>query len=163
MPRIVQAALVLLSCTLFATEVFAQSGQVTNPVPLTAPSINTTTTTCQINCDTVAMDLPEFLRPGHRLDPDSRSRIDGDDRYLQSQLHDAAACVQATLLKAHCSERRRTTDAPWPDQRSCVRRFIAWSHTASRSSSKTSLASCGVVNQNPCASSPSSWPGAQPA
>jgi len=55
MPRIVQAALVLLSCTLFATEVFAQSGQVTNPVPLTAPSINTTTTTCQINCDTVAM------------------------------------------------------------------------------------------------------------
>jgi hypothetical protein len=53
MPRIVQAALVLLSCALFATEVFAQSGQVTNPVPLTAPSVNTTTTTCQINCDQV--------------------------------------------------------------------------------------------------------------
>jgi hypothetical protein len=55
MPRIVQVALVLLSCALFATEVFGQAGQVTNPVPLTAPSINTTTTTCQINCDTVAM------------------------------------------------------------------------------------------------------------
>src|SRR5215471_7657422 len=48
-------------------------------------------------------------------------------------------------------------------QRSCVRRFMALSQTSSRSSSKRSLASCGVVNQKPCASSPSSWPGAQPA
>ena len=53
MPRIVQAALVLLSCTLFATEVFAQSGQVTNPVPLTAPSINTTTTTFLLESDSI--------------------------------------------------------------------------------------------------------------
>jgi hypothetical protein len=57
-------------------------------------------------------DLPEFLRSIHRLDPDSSSGIHRDERHLQSQLHDAAASVQATLLKAHRSERRRMTDAP---------------------------------------------------
>src|SRR5262249_53556859 len=34
-------------------------------------------------------------------------------------------------------------------QRSCVRRFMASSQTSPRSSSNTSLASCGVVNQKP--------------
>jgi hypothetical protein len=34
MTRIVLAALVLLSCTVFGTEVSAQAGQVTNPPPL---------------------------------------------------------------------------------------------------------------------------------
>ena len=55
MTRIVLAALGLLSCAVFATEVSAQANQVINPVPLNAPTINTTTTTCQINCDTLAM------------------------------------------------------------------------------------------------------------
>jgi hypothetical protein len=36
-------------------QVFAQANQTVNPVPLTPPSVNTTTTTCQINCDTQAM------------------------------------------------------------------------------------------------------------
>ena len=55
MTRIVLAALVLLNCTAFATEVFAQASQTVNPVPITPPTINTTTTTCQVNCDTQAM------------------------------------------------------------------------------------------------------------
>jgi hypothetical protein len=56
MTRIVLAALVLLNCAAFGTEVFAQAGQTVNPVPITPPTLNTTTTTCQINCDTVAMN-----------------------------------------------------------------------------------------------------------
>jgi hypothetical protein len=55
MTRIVLAALALLICATFATEVFAQAGQTINPVPLTPPSINTTTTTCQTSCDVQAM------------------------------------------------------------------------------------------------------------
>src|SRR5258708_5578651 len=55
MTRIVLAALALLICATFGTEVFAQASQTVTPVPLTPPSINTTTTTCQINCDTQAM------------------------------------------------------------------------------------------------------------
>ena len=63
MTRIVLAALVLLNCTAVATEVFAQAGQVTNPVPLTPPSVNTTTTTCQVNCDTQAMNCQNSCLP----------------------------------------------------------------------------------------------------
>jgi hypothetical protein len=55
MRRIVLAALVLLNCAAFGTELFAQANQTVNPVPLTPPSVNTATTTCQINCDTQAM------------------------------------------------------------------------------------------------------------
>ncbi len=55
MRRIVLAALVLLNCAAFGTELFAQANQTVNPVPLTPPSVNTVTTTCQINCDTQAM------------------------------------------------------------------------------------------------------------
>jgi hypothetical protein len=56
MTRIVLAALVLLNCAAFGTEVFAQAGQTVNPVPITPPTLNLTTTTCQINCDTLAMN-----------------------------------------------------------------------------------------------------------
>ena len=63
MTRIVLAALVVLSCTAFATEVFAQAGQTVNPVPITPPTLNTTTLTCQINCDTVAMTCQNSCIP----------------------------------------------------------------------------------------------------
>ena len=63
MTRIMLAVLVLLNCTAFATEVFAQSNQVTNPVPLTPPTVNTTTTTCQVNCDTQAMNCQNSCIP----------------------------------------------------------------------------------------------------
>jgi hypothetical protein len=55
MRRIVLVAVVLLSCASFGTELFAQANQTVNPVPITPPTLNTTTTTCQINCDTQAM------------------------------------------------------------------------------------------------------------
>ena len=55
MTRVVLAALVLLSCTVFATELSAQAGQTINPVPLTPPSVNTATSTCQTGCDVQAM------------------------------------------------------------------------------------------------------------
>jgi hypothetical protein len=63
MTRIVLAALVLLNCTTFASEVFAQAGQTVNPVPITPPTINTTTLTCQINCDTQAMNCQNSCVP----------------------------------------------------------------------------------------------------
>jgi hypothetical protein len=55
MTRLVLAALVLLDCASFPTKLFAQTSQTAPPVPLTAPFVNTTTLTCQINCDTQAM------------------------------------------------------------------------------------------------------------
>jgi hypothetical protein len=55
MRRILLAAVVLLNCASFGTELFAQANQTVNPVPITPPTLNTTTTTCQINCDTQAM------------------------------------------------------------------------------------------------------------
>src|SRR6266481_522566 len=55
MRRIVLAALVLLNCAAFGTELFAQANQTVNPVPITPPTLNTTTTTCQTTCDTQAM------------------------------------------------------------------------------------------------------------
>ena len=63
MTRIVLAALVVLNCTAFATEVFAQAGQTVNPVPITPPTLNTTTLTCQINCDTLAMTCQNSCIP----------------------------------------------------------------------------------------------------
>ena len=63
MTRIVLAALVLLNCTAVATELFAQANQVINPVPLTPPTVNTTTTTCQVNCDTQAMNCQNACIP----------------------------------------------------------------------------------------------------
>src|SRR6266481_2225054 len=55
MRRIVLAALVLLNCASFGTELFAQASQTVTPVPITPPTLNTTTTTCQTTCDTQAM------------------------------------------------------------------------------------------------------------
>ena len=63
MTRIVLAALVVLSCAAFVTEVFAQAGQTVNPVPITPPTINTVTTACQINCDTNAMTCQNSCIP----------------------------------------------------------------------------------------------------
>ena len=63
MTRIVLAALVVLNCAAFATEVFAQAGQTVNPVPITPPTINTATTACQINCDTAAMTCQNSCIP----------------------------------------------------------------------------------------------------
>ena len=55
MTRLVLAAIVLLNCASFPTRLFAQASQTAPPVPLRAPSVNTTIHTCQINCDTQAM------------------------------------------------------------------------------------------------------------
>lgn len=63
MTRIVLAALGVLSCAAFGTEVFGQAGQTVNPVPITPPTINTTTLTCQINCDTAAMTCQNSCIP----------------------------------------------------------------------------------------------------
>jgi hypothetical protein len=46
MTRMALAALALLSSAVFATEVAAQANQTINPVPLTPPTLNLTTTTC---------------------------------------------------------------------------------------------------------------------
>jgi hypothetical protein len=71
MKPIVLGALVLVTCVVFATELLAQASQTVNPVPITPPTINTTTLTCQVNCDTQAMIC-----------------------------HQPAACLQTALLKA---------------------------------------------------------------
>jgi len=63
MTRIVLAALVVLSCAAFGTKAFAQANQTVNPVPITPPTINTTTLTCQINCDTAAMTCQNSCIP----------------------------------------------------------------------------------------------------
>jgi hypothetical protein len=55
MTRLVLVTFALLSFAVFGTETFGQAGQTINPVPITPPTLNTTTTTCQINCDTQAM------------------------------------------------------------------------------------------------------------
>jgi hypothetical protein len=56
MKCIALACAVAMSCATFGTEVVAQSNQTAPPVPLTTPSINTTTLQCQITCDTQAMN-----------------------------------------------------------------------------------------------------------
>jgi len=63
MTRIVLAALVVFGFAAFTTEVFAQAGQTVNPVPITPPTLNTTTLTCQINCDTLAMTCQNSCIP----------------------------------------------------------------------------------------------------
>ena len=63
MTRIVLAALVVFGLAACATEVFAQAGQTVNPVPITPPTLNTTTLTCQINCDTLAMTCQNSCIP----------------------------------------------------------------------------------------------------
>jgi hypothetical protein len=56
MTRLGLATLVLLCGASVATELFAQANQTAPPVPLVAPTLNTTSLTCQINCDTQAMN-----------------------------------------------------------------------------------------------------------
>src|SRR6266404_9240859 len=63
MKRIVLGTLVLATCVAFATELFAQASQTVNPVPITPPTINTTTLTCQVNCDTQAMNCQNSCIP----------------------------------------------------------------------------------------------------
>ena len=63
MTRLVLAALVLLNCASFTTKLFAQASQTAPPVPLTAPSVSTTTLTCQINCDSQAMSCQNSCVP----------------------------------------------------------------------------------------------------
>lgn len=69
MKRVAVISLVFLNCTCFGTELFAQSGQTVTPVPITPPSLQTTTLTCQVNCDTAAMNcmnscIPTAVTPG---------------------------------------------------------------------------------------------------
>jgi hypothetical protein len=94
MTRIVLTALVLLDCVAFGTELFAQAGQTINPVPITPPTLNTATTTCQTNCDTQAM----FCQNLCSGEPRSKSCSASEQRRLQSQLHYSAACLQTAVL-----------------------------------------------------------------
>jgi hypothetical protein len=61
--RLGLATLVLLCGASIATELFAQASQTAPPVPLVAPTLNTTTLTCQINCDTQAMNCQNSCLP----------------------------------------------------------------------------------------------------
>ena len=63
MTRLALATLVLLCGASVATELFAQANQTSPPVPLVAPTLNTTTLTCQINCDTQAMNCQNSCLP----------------------------------------------------------------------------------------------------
>jgi hypothetical protein len=63
MTRLGLATLVLLCGVSVATELFAQANQTAPPVPLVAPSLNTTSLTCQINCDTQAMNCQNSCLP----------------------------------------------------------------------------------------------------
>jgi hypothetical protein len=63
MMRIMPAVSMLLACSWFGTEALAQAGQVAPPVPLRVPSVNTTTLSCQINCDTLAMNCQNSCLP----------------------------------------------------------------------------------------------------
>jgi hypothetical protein len=55
--------IVLLSWSSFETELFAQSNQTVTPVPIIPPTLNTNTLTCQINCDTIAMNCQNSCTP----------------------------------------------------------------------------------------------------
>jgi hypothetical protein len=61
--RVALLGVVLLSGAAFATELLAQSGQTVNPVPIVPPSLQTSTLTCQINCDTQAMNCTNGCLP----------------------------------------------------------------------------------------------------
>jgi hypothetical protein len=53
----------VLSWALSGAALFAQSNQTVTPVPIIPPTLNTTTLTCQINCDTVAMNCQNSCTP----------------------------------------------------------------------------------------------------
>jgi len=100
MTRIVLAALVVLSCTAFATEVFAQAGQTVNPVPITPPTLNQTTLTCQINCDTLAMTCQNSCVPTTAAAAAANSTTPG------SAATTASACaLSCTTQQLVCKQR----------------------------------------------------------
>lgn len=53
---VLTAALALWSWVSLTSAVLAQASQTVTPVPITPPTLNTTTLTCQVNCDTQAMN-----------------------------------------------------------------------------------------------------------
>ena len=100
MTRIVLAALGVLSCTAFATEVFAQAGQTVNPVPITPTTLNQTTLTCQINCDTAAMTCQNTCVPTTAAAATANSAAPG------SSATTASACaLNCTTQQLVCKQR----------------------------------------------------------
>jgi hypothetical protein len=65
--RILFLSVALLTCASSGSELLAQSSQTVNPVPITPPSLNTTTLSCQINCDTAAMNCMNTCIPAAGL------------------------------------------------------------------------------------------------
>ena len=100
MKRIVLVALGVLSCATFATEVFAQAGQTVNPVPITPPTLNQTTLTCQINCDTAAMTCQNTCVPTTAAAATANSTSPG------SAATTASACaLSCTTQQLVCKQR----------------------------------------------------------
>ena len=100
MRRIVLVALGVLSCAAFATEVFAQAGQTVNPVPITPPTLNQTTLTCQINCDTAAMTCQNTCVPTTAAAATANSTSPG------SAATTASACaLSCTTQQLVCKQR----------------------------------------------------------
>jgi hypothetical protein len=69
------ATLILVTCASFGSELLAQSSQTVNPVPITPPSLNTTTLSCQINCDTQAMNCMNNCIPTTGLSINSAGAV----------------------------------------------------------------------------------------
>lgn len=67
--RVAILGVVLVGCASFATELLAQAGQTVNPVPIVPPVLQTTTLTCQINCDTQAMNCMNSCVPSATGNP----------------------------------------------------------------------------------------------
>ncbi len=61
--RIALVGIVLLNFASFGSGAFAQSSQTVTPVPITPPTLQTTTLTCQITCDTLAMNCMNSCVP----------------------------------------------------------------------------------------------------
>ena len=64
MTRSMIGLIALLTCALFGTELFAQAGQTVTPSPQRAPSIDTASFTCRINCDTQSMNCQNSCPSG---------------------------------------------------------------------------------------------------
>jgi hypothetical protein len=65
MTRFVMLCLIaLMTCAQFGTKLFAQAGQTVTPSPQRAPTIDTASFTCRINCDTQAMNCQNSCPSG---------------------------------------------------------------------------------------------------
>ena len=65
MIRCMLGLMVVLTCAVVpATELLAQAGQTVPAVPQRPPSIDTTSFTCRINCDTQAMNCQNSCPSG---------------------------------------------------------------------------------------------------